>query len=90
MTIKELEEKMKELAISENRYSIMVDLLPDEEWLPSEEFCIVKKNTWQVYYSERGNKSGLKCFQSESEACDYFYKEMYECEKRRLEFESNK
>ncbi len=29
----------------------------------------------------------MKCFQSESEACDYLYKEIYECEKRRLEFE---
>lgn len=90
MTIKELEEKIKSLAIPENEYSIITDLLPDEEWLPSERFCIVKKDTWQVYYSERGNKSGLECFQSESEACDYFYKEIYECEKRRLEFESNK
>ena len=27
---------------------------------------------WEVYYSERGQKSNLKTFASESEACKYF------------------
>ncbi|MFC6223292.1 hypothetical protein ACFP2F_08575 [Hymenobacter artigasi] len=28
---------------------------------------------WEVYYSERGQKSNLKIFASESEACKYFW-----------------
>ena len=40
--------------------------------LPNETLCIVKEDTWQVYYSERGSKSGLKLFKTESEACEFF------------------
>ena len=36
--------------------------------LPNEKLCIVKEDKWQVYYSERGNKSGLKIFETETEA----------------------
>ena len=38
--------------------------------------CIVKEDKWQVYYSERGNKSGLKIFETETEACEYFLGEI--------------
>jgi hypothetical protein len=31
---------------------------------------------WCVYYSERGLKTGNKCFSSESSACEYFLEEM--------------
>lgn len=41
--------------------------------LPSEAYCINKiEGYWEVYYSERGQKSSLKVFQTESEACEYF------------------
>lgn len=31
---------------------------------------------WSVFYSERGLQTGKRSFSSESEACDYFYKEL--------------
>lgn len=30
-------------------------------------------DTWEVYYSERGQKTGLQVFDNEDDACDYFY-----------------
>jgi hypothetical protein len=43
--------------------------------LPNESFCLNKEDdVWEVYYSERGVKSQLKRFESEEEACEYFYK----------------
>lgn len=45
--------------------------------LPNERFCISKNGTdWEVYYSERGSKSGLRVFSTESTACEYFYEMM--------------
>jgi hypothetical protein len=42
--------------------------------LPNEAYCLDKYNNfWEVYYSEKGIKSGLRQFKSEEEACDYFY-----------------
>ena len=43
---------------------------------PNEKLCIVKEESWQVYYSERGHKSGLKIFETEAEACEFFYRKM--------------
>lgn len=70
MDISELEEKLNELAVSEDLYSIMVGGLPNEK------LCIVQGETWQVYYSERGRKSGLKEFETETEACEYFFNKL--------------
>lgn len=37
--------------------------------LPSECYCLNKtKGVWEVYYSERGNKSSLKTFDRETDA----------------------
>jgi hypothetical protein len=48
----------------------------DKEY-PNEAYCLIKKNgKWQVYYSERGNKTGLKEFVNEQEACNYFYDDL--------------
>ena len=45
--------------------------------LPNEAFCIgMIEGQWEVYYSERGNKSMLKIFQNEEQACQYFYEWM--------------
>ena len=66
MTIDELEEYLNEIGIKKDLYSIM------KGGLPNERLCIVKEDAWQVYYSERGRKSGIKNFNSESEACEYF------------------
>jgi hypothetical protein len=42
--------------------------------LPNEVYCLGKHNgNWEVYYSERGQKTNLRLFTLETEACDYFY-----------------
>lgn len=70
MNIRELEEKLDALAIPKDMYSIM------EGGLPNEKFCIVQEENWQVYYSERGCKTGLQEFESEESACEYFFEEL--------------
>lgn len=66
MTIIELENALVQMGISDDLYSIMTGGLPNEK------LCIVKADKWQVYYSERGNRSGIKIFETETEACEYF------------------
>ena len=70
MTTVELESALVEMEISSDLYSIMTGGLPNER------LCIVKENGWQVYYSERGYKSGLKIFETETEACEYFLRKI--------------
>ena len=70
MTVAQLEKELKMMEIPKELYSIMVGGLPNEK------LCIVKEDTWQVYYSERGNKSGLKKFETESDACEFFLRKM--------------
>lgn len=70
MTILELEEKLNQLGVPKELYSIMVGGLPNER------LCMVKASYWQVYYSEKGLKTGLREFQTESEACEYFLEKM--------------
>ena len=70
MKVSELEQKLNELGVSNKLYSLMTGGLPNEQ------LCIAKEENWQVYYSERGHKSGLKEFSTESEACDYFLSKM--------------
>lgn len=67
MTINQLKNKLDELGIPEDLYSIMVGGLPNER------LCIIKDEMWQVYYSERGKRTGLRTFETEEEACEYFY-----------------
>lgn len=72
MTIMELKRILLEWEVPENLYSIMVGGLPNER------LCLVKNcdKKWEIYYSERGRKSGLKLFESEEEACEYFLRKM--------------
>ncbi len=70
MTIKELESTLVQMGISDELYSIMTGGFPNEK------LCIVNEDKWQVYYSERGNKSGLKIFETEAEACEYFLRKI--------------
>lgn len=45
--------------------------------LPNEAYCLSQnRDKWEVYYSERGRKSGTKLFTTENEACNYFYKSL--------------
>lgn len=76
MNVSELKMKLNERGVSDDLYSIMTGGLPNEK------LCIIKDNNWQVYYSERGNKIVLKEFESEHEACEYFYKRL--CHNKQL------
>ncbi|MBD8138040.1 hypothetical protein [Peribacillus frigoritolerans] len=47
--------------------------------LHNEVLCLNKRdNILEVYYSERGLKSNLKKFDTEDDACEYFYKTVLE------------
>lgn len=71
MKIKELEQKLQEINVPKEVYSIL------KGGFPIEQYCITKNgDDWEVYYSERGNKSGLKTFDVEERACEYFYKKV--------------
>jgi hypothetical protein len=43
--------------------------------LPNEAYCIERgaDGKWNTYYSERGLRTGLKAFDTEEDACDYFF-----------------
>ena len=65
-------DELNQLLINAN---VPKDLYNLNGGLPNEAFCLNKDNNiWEVYYSERGMKSELKKFNSEEEACNYFYK----------------
>ena len=72
MDVYELICKLKEIGVPEDYYSVLVGGLPNEK------LCIVKTQSekWEVYYSERGARSGIKLFDSEADACEYFLKKM--------------
>lgn len=66
MNLLQLKLKLKETSIPTDSYSL-------KGGLPNEVFCISNENVkWELYYSERGNKTALKTFTSEKEASDYF------------------
>ena len=67
MQVLELKDKLQTMGSSS--YSINSVEYPNEAysifWNGSE---------WEVYYSERGQKRGLKMFVNEADACEYFVK----------------
>lgn len=64
----------KELFILLKKKKIDDDIYSLEGGLPNEMYCLEKNEQhWEVYYSERGNKTGLKLFSTEHEACLFFY-----------------
>ena len=66
MTLEELSNELLNLGVRKDAYSL-------EGGLPSEAYCINRlKDHWEIYYSERGLKSGLQIFKSENEACKTF------------------
>lgn len=70
MTKSELRQRLLTENVPERYYSL-------EGGLPDERYCLAKtKHGWEVYYSERGEKAGLKQFNSEHEACEYFYQRL--------------
>lgn len=67
MKKQELQQQLLMSGVPEDMYSL-------NGRLPNEAYCLDKRNNiWEVYYSERGIKSGLRQFKSEEKACDYFY-----------------
>lgn len=66
MNVAELKTKLREVGISAHAYSLFGDGLGECHVLA------VQGQQWLVYYSERGHRQGLRLFESESEACDYF------------------
>ena len=67
MTIKELKQRLINEKIPREAYSFNKEF-PDESYCIRRKYCL-----WEVYYSERGLKSGLMIFSREEEACIYFY-----------------
>lgn len=63
-----LEKKLREEEVRVDSYSL-------NGGLPNDAYCLNRiESGWQVYYSERGNKTGLKVFDNESDACYYLFK----------------
>lgn len=70
MTVYELKKNLDEIGVSDDLYSIMIGGFPNDK------LCLVKEETWQVYYSERGKKVGEKFFEREEDACAYFFEKL--------------
>lgn len=67
MNKQELEHKLNDERIPTHMYKL-------DGGFPNEAFCLQKIGAkWEVYYSERGQKTGLKIFNSEAVACKYIY-----------------
>ena len=57
--------------------SYPLDIVDFENEYPNKSYCIRQKNRqWEVYYSERGQKTDLKKFNSESDACEYLLEQI--------------
>ena len=63
----ELKAKLEQADVYPEAYSLEGGL-PNERYVFSQE----TGGRWDVYYSERGQKSGLRSFDSESAACQFF------------------
>jgi hypothetical protein len=67
MKVPDLQAALIREGISEAAYSL-------HGGLPNEAYCLgPTREGWEVYYSERGGKAGLRLFRDEEAACDYFY-----------------
>ena len=67
MKLQDLERELKNLNINNEFYSL-------SGGFPNEAYCINKNEfEWEVYYSERGQKSDPKIFNDENSACNYFF-----------------
>lgn len=71
MNVKDLIDKLnKNTKIPKDAFSI----IDGGYQFPSETYCLnTVDNKFEYYYSERGIKTGLKKFDTENEACEYFY-----------------
>jgi len=71
MTVEQLKNQLQEKNVPEDMYSLL------KGGYPNEAFCLINtEDGWEVYYSERGQKSGCRQFSSESEACEYMERKL--------------
>ena len=66
MNKQELRKRLMEEGVMESAYSLEGGL-PWDQYVLSEDSA----GNWSVYYSERGEKLGLRTFRTEDEACLY-------------------
>ncbi len=74
MKVKELFDKLNNnIRIPKDAFAI----IDGGYQFPSETYCLNMINEkFEYYYSERGIKTGLKEFDTENEACEYFYNKL--------------
>jgi hypothetical protein len=66
MNVKELLIKLLNIGVRRDAFSL-------DGGLPSEAYCLNNQvGRWEVYYSEKGQKSGLQFFDNEDDACRAF------------------
>ncbi len=68
MKLSELETKLLKSSFPKDAYCLTGGL-------PNEAYCVEHglDGKWHTYYSERGLRTGLNTFDTEDEACDYFF-----------------
>lgn len=75
--------KIQDLQNQLDFYKVPKDAYSLRGGLPNEAFCIdFRDGQWEVYYSERGSKTGLVSFKMEEEACAYFFEWIIDTLKR--------
>ncbi len=71
MTVEEIKKRFNEIGVPDDLYSLLIGGFPNEA------YCLIKnEDGWEVYYSERGQKSDVQQFENESEACEYLLEEL--------------
>lgn len=66
MTVEELSIQLQTLGVRQDAYSL-------DGGSPSEAYCLSHQSGhWEIYYSERGQKTGVQAFYSEDDACRAF------------------
>lgn len=63
-----------ELRLDLIKYQVPKEVYSLDGGRPNEVYCLGNLNgKWETYYSERGIKSDKEEFNTENEACNYFY-----------------
>jgi hypothetical protein len=68
MNREELKTQLETLRVDPKAYCLWGGGLPNEQLVLNQK----EDGLWEVYYSERGQKSGLRVFSSEASAVQYF------------------
>lgn len=68
MNISDLQTRLLKSNVPADAYSLTGGL-------PNEAYCIEQgtDGKWDTYYCERGQRTSLRTFDTETEACDYFF-----------------